>query len=52
MGLIFKIPAFIVYFVAGLWGFLICLGIVIDNLGFIGGAIAFFVAPFTLAFAP
>jgi len=52
MGLIFKIPAFIIYFVAGLWGFFICLGIVIDHLGFIGGAIAFLLAPFTLVFAP
>jgi len=52
MGVIFKIPAFIIYFVAGLWGFFICLGIVVDNLGFIGGAIAFMLAPVTLVFAP
>jgi len=52
MGVIFKIPAYIVYFVAGLWGFFISLGIVVDNLGFIGGAIAFMFAPVTLAFAP
>lgn len=52
MGSIFKIPAFIIYFVAGLWGFFICLGIVVDELGFIGGAIAFLLAPVTLAFAP
>ena len=52
MGAIFKIPGFIVYFVAGLWGFFISLGIVVDHLGFIGGAIAFLLAPVTLAFAP
>ncbi|WP_303905988.1 hypothetical protein [Thiohalomonas denitrificans] len=52
MGAIFKIPGYIVYFVAGLWGFFISLGIVVDHLGFIGGAIAFFLAPVTLAFAP
>lgn len=52
MGVIFKIPAFIIYLVAGLWGFFICLGIVVDHLGFIGGAIAFVFFPVTLAFAP
>ena len=52
MGIIFKIPAFIIFFLAGLWGFFITLGIVVDNLGFIGGAIAFMLAPVTLAFAP
>ncbi|MCD5402151.1 hypothetical protein LR013_06180 [candidate division NPL-UPA2 bacterium] len=52
MGLIFKIPAVIIYIVAGLWGFFICLGIVVDHLGFIGDAIAFFLFPVTLVFAP
>jgi len=52
MGLIFKIPAFIIYFVSGVWGMFISLGIVIDNLGFIGGVIAFALFPITLAFAP
>lgn len=52
MGLIFKIPAFIIYAVAGLWGFVISLGIIVDNLGFIGGMIAFLLAPVALAFAP
>ena len=52
MGAIFKIPAFVIYVVAGLWGFFLCLGIVVQNLGFIGGAIAFVLFPVTLAFAP
>ena len=52
MGAIFKIPAYIIYFVAGLWGFFICLGIVIDHLGFIGAVLAFFLAPITLGLAP
>lgn len=52
MGAIFKLPAYVVYFVGGIWGFFISLGIVVDNLGFVGGAIAFFLAPITLAFAP
>ncbi len=52
MGLIFKIPAFLIYSVAGIWGFFICLGIVVDQLGFIGGAVAFVIFPVTLTFAP
>lgn len=52
MGVIFKVPAIIIYLVGGLWGFFISLAIVTDNLGFVGGAISFFLAPFTLAFAP
>jgi hypothetical protein len=52
MGVIFKLPAFIIYAVSGIWGFFISLGIVADHLGFIGGAIAFSIAPFTVAFAP
>jgi hypothetical protein len=52
MGSIFKIPANIIYFVASLWGFLICLGLVSDHFGFAGGALAFALAPVTLAFAP
>jgi hypothetical protein len=52
MGAIFKVPAFIIYVVGGIWGFFISLGIVTDALGFIGGAIAFFLAPVALAFAP
>jgi hypothetical protein len=52
MGLIFKIPAGIIYFGGGLWGLFVCLGIVVDELGFIGGTIAFFLFPVTLYFAP
>ena len=52
MGTIFKVPAVIIYVVAGLWGFFVSLGIVTDELGFIGGAIAFVFFPVALAFAP
>jgi hypothetical protein len=52
MGAIFKIPALIIYLAAGLWGFFLRLGIVVQNLGFIGGAIALVLFPVTLAFAP
>jgi hypothetical protein len=52
MGTIFKVPAVVIYIVAGLWGFFVSLGIVIDAVGFIGGVIAFALFPVTLAFAP
>ncbi len=52
MGLVFKILAFVIYFVAGLWGFFISLGIVVDHLGPVVGAIAVILAPITLSFAP
>ncbi|RDB43826.1 hypothetical protein DU490_05285 [Halomonas sp. DQ26W] len=52
MGQIFKIPGLIIYWVAGIWGFFLSMGIVVDNLGFIGGTIAFIFFPFTLMFAP
>lgn len=52
MGLIFKIPAFIIMFIGGLWSLFICVGIAVDNGGFLGGLIAFFLLPLTLIFAP
>jgi hypothetical protein len=52
MGIVFKIPAIIVSLVSGVWGFFICMAIVTDALGFIGGAIAFMFFPIALAFAP
>lgn len=52
MGAIFKIPAGIVFVVGGIWGFFICVGIVVDALGLIGGAVAFLLLPITLYFAP
>ncbi|HXK57619.1 MAG: hypothetical protein KDI74_11545 [Gammaproteobacteria bacterium] len=52
MGLVFKILAFVIYFVAGIWGFLLSLGIVVDHLGPVLGAVAFILAPVTLVFAP
>lgn len=52
MAAIFKIPGYLIYFISGIWGFFLSLEIVVDNLGFLGGAIAFFLAPVTLVFAP
>jgi len=52
MGAIFTFPGFMIFIVACLWGFFISFRIVVDNLGFIGGAVALFLAPITLAFAP
>lgn len=52
MGAFFKITAFSIYFVAGIWGLFICLGVVVKELGFIGGVIGFMFFPVTLYFAP
>lgn len=52
MGMIFKVPGILIFVLGGLWGTFICLKIVIDALGFIGGLIAFFALPITLVFAP
>lgn len=52
LGAIFRIPAFIIYTTAGLWGFVLCLGIVFNELGKIAAVLAFFAAPLTMAVAP
>jgi hypothetical protein len=46
------VPAVLIFAVCGLWGFVLCLKIVTDHLGFIGGVIAFALAPVAFAFAP
>jgi hypothetical protein len=52
MGALFKIPGGIVYFIGGLWGFFICLGIISDAIGFWGAAAAFILLPITVYLAP
>lgn len=52
MGSIFKVPAILVWVLGGIWGLFICMGIIYDELGFLGAVIAFFVLPFTLYLAP
>lgn len=52
MGMLFKVPAIILWLLGGLWGLFICLGIIYDSFGFFGALIAFFVLPFTLYLAP
>lgn len=36
----------------GLYGFVLCLGVLIDELGFLGGLIGFLIAPVTFFFVP
>ena len=52
MGSIFKVPGMIVWFVGGLWGLLVCLGIVKAKLGFIGVLIGLLVFPVLVYLAP
>jgi len=44
--------AMIIYFAAGIISFFWSMSIIFQNLGFIVGAIAFFLFPATIAFAP
>ena len=52
MGIIFKAPAYLIWCVAGLWGFFICFGIVQNTLGTVVAVISIFLAPFLLTLAP
>jgi hypothetical protein len=47
-----KALAMIIYFGAGIVSFFWSMAVIIENLGFIGGLIAFFVLPVTIVFAP
>ena len=52
MAALFKVPAIIIYVLGGLWGLIICLGIIHSKLGFIATLVAFFVLPATVYLAP
>lgn len=52
MGAIFKVPGYIVYLLGGLWGLVICLGIVKAKLGLLGVIVGFFIFPVVLYLAP
>jgi len=52
MGAIFKVPALIIYFVGGIWGLIICLGIVSEHLGTIGVIVGMLIFPAVLYLAP
>jgi len=47
-----KALAMIIYFGSGIVSFFWSMAVIIENLGFIGGLIAFFVLPVTILFAP
>ena len=47
-----KALAILIYFGAGIISLFWSLAVIVDNLGFIGGTIAFFVFPVTIIFAP
>lgn len=52
MGVIFKAPGILIWFVAGFWGLGLCLDIVYDIGEFILSGIALVLAPGLLALAP
>ena len=52
MGIIFKGPAFLIYFICGFWGLSICFHIVQDIFGTFLAFISLFLFPMLIAFAP
>jgi hypothetical protein len=52
MGLFFRIPAFVITIIFGVWGFLGCLGVVGKHFGFFGKVAAIFLAPLTAIVVP
>ena len=52
MGRLFKVPAFFVWFVGGLWSFVICINIVREVIGFWGLVLGFMFFPATIYLAP
>jgi len=53
MGNLFKFPAFIIFFIGGIWGFFLSLEIVQDWMGdILGFIVGVFLAPFLLTLAP
>jgi hypothetical protein len=52
MGSFFKICGMLIFWIAGIVGFILCLGVVANNLGFIGTVIAFMLFPVTILVAP
>ena len=52
MGIIFKAPGYLIYFVSGIWGLVICFEIIEDLLGFALAIASLFVFPVALTLAP
>ena len=53
MSLIFYVPASLVFVVCGIWGFLLCIGIVYDTLGLVVAVLSiFFLFPIVLFLTP
>ena len=52
MGKLFKVPAFALYFLVGLWSFFICVGIIREAFGFIGLVLSVVFFPFVIALTP
>ena len=52
MGKIFKVPALIIWFAAGIWGLILCYEIVVELLGTTFAIISTFMFPVSLTAAP
>jgi putative effector of murein hydrolase LrgA (UPF0299 family) len=52
MGLIFSMLGGVVGLIGGIWGLIVCLGIISSKAGTLAAIFAFFVLPVTLSIAP
>jgi len=52
MGIIFRIPGTLTYVLCGIWGALLCIGIVADHFGSLVAGLALLIAPATLVLVP
>ena len=52
IGSLFKVAGYIVFAIAGIWGFFLCIGIISDAAGFWGIVAALFLGPVTFVAAP
>lgn len=52
MGAVFKVPGYILFVIGGIWGLIICLGIIHSKLGFFGVLVSLFLFPVVTVVAP
>jgi len=52
IGSLFQVAGYIVFAIAGIWGFFLCIGLISDAAGFWGIVAALFLGPVTFVAAP
>lgn len=52
MGMIFKAPAFLIFFVSEIWGLVVCFDLIQQSLGTAGAAVSLLLFPAVLSLTP